>query len=72
MTEHGARESKGPDEYYAEYYKLFVSVSAELRKMGDSVTKANELRLRMEKLRMNHMTKVRSEAGWDTAKPLDV
>ena len=72
MTEHGERESKGPDEYYAEYYKLFVQVSAELRKMGDSVTKANELRLRMEKLRMTHMTKVRSEAGWDTAKALEV
>jgi hypothetical protein len=71
MTEHGERESKGPDEYYAEYYKLFVSVSAELRKMGDSVTKANELRLRMEKLRVTQLTKVRSEAGWDTAKKVD-
>lgn len=68
MTDHGERESKGPDEYYKEFYDLFVKVSAELRKMGDSVTKANELRLKMEKLRMQQSSKARSEAGWETAK----
>lgn len=70
-TEHGERESKGPDEYYKEFYELFVKVSAELRKMGDSVTKANELRLKMEKLRMQQTAKTRSEAGWETAKPAE-
>lgn len=70
MTEHGVRESKGPDEYLLEYTKLATMVSAELRKMGDSVTKANELRLKMERLRMAAQSKVRQEAGWD-AKPAD-
>lgn len=71
MTEHGERESKGPDEYLKEFYDLFVRISAELRKMGDSVTKANELRLKMERLRMAQQSKTRSEAGWETAKPAE-
>jgi hypothetical protein len=70
-TEYGTRESKGPDEYYKEFYDLFVSISSELRKMGDSMTKANELRLRLEKLKLAKGAQERSEAGWDTAKPAE-
>lgn len=65
MTEHGVRESKGPDEYYKEFYQIFIEISGELRKMSDSVTKANELRLKVERMRLAQQTKTRSEAGWD-------
>lgn len=70
-TEFGERESKGPDEYLKEFYDLFVSVSGELRKMGDSVTKANEMRLKMARLEMEHRSKKKTEAGWETSKPAE-
>lgn len=71
MTEHGVRTTKGADEYLKEFTDLAVKVSSELRKMGDSVTKANELRLKMERLRMAQRDPVRREAGWETAKPAE-
>lgn len=58
---------KNEHDYFKEMNQLLVAVSSELRKMGDSALKANELRLKVEKMRMqqeSEANKVKKVAGW--------
>jgi hypothetical protein len=67
MTEHGTRVTKTANEYLKEFGALLTQMISEARKMGDSMTKINQLRLQMEKLRMARESDDRKKAGWDVA-----
>lgn len=64
-TQFGERVSKTADEYRLEYETLRVKIADQLRKMGDSATKANLLRLKAEQLKLEKEGVVKKkEAGW--------
>lgn len=65
MTEHGTRETKSAEEYRLEYYDRFIKIAEALRKSGDSMAKANELRLRVEKMRAQKEGP-KKVAGWES------
>lgn len=73
MTEHGERESKGPDEYYMELVDRAIKLSDQLRKVSDTAEKAQEIRLKVEKLMREKQEKVvKKVPGWQApgeAKP---
>lgn len=63
---------KSEHDYEREFHALLVQVSAELRKMGESAMKANELRLKVEKLRAAQQAQgPKKVAGWDAATPVE-
>lgn len=65
MTEHGARESKGPDEYYMEFVDRAIKLSDQLRKVSDTAERAQEIRLKVEKLMRERQEKVvKKVPGW--------
>jgi len=64
MTEYGTRVSKTAIEYRLEHYDRFIKISEALRKLGDSMSKANELRLRMERFKKETENEKKKQAGW--------
>lgn len=65
MTEHGTRESKGPDEYYLEFTDRAIKLSDQLRKVSDTAESAQKIRLQVEKLTRDRQEKVvKKVPGW--------
>ena len=63
-------EIKGPNEYVKETVELIVKLSGELRKLSTSVAQAQELRLKVEKLRAATKGTV-TVASWSPAIPIE-
>jgi hypothetical protein len=64
-----SNETKGPSEYVKETVDMIVKISAELRKLSTSVAQAQELRLKVEKLRAASKG-TKTVASWDPSVPL--
>lgn len=65
MTEHGTRETKGPDEYYMEFVDRAIKLSDQLRKVSDTAERAQEIRLKVEKLMRERQEKqVKKVPAW--------
>lgn len=60
-------ETKGPGEYLKETVSMIVSVSSELRKLSTTVAQAQEIRLKVERLRAASDKAVVSLASWKPA-----
>jgi hypothetical protein len=66
-TEFGVRIQRTADQVFMDLVDRAVKVSETIRKMGDSVEKAVEIRLKVEKLQRERTEKVvKKAAGWST------